>query len=79
MLVVMFCVTESDATAIRQAFLEGGEFAAAVELRRRFVGINSNAGARRCVQMILRWAAPAQPLPLAGRKVGEAAEGVVEG
>ncbi|KAA2211217.1 hypothetical protein [Teichococcus oryzae] len=56
MLVIMFCVSESDAAAIRQAFLEGGEFAAAVELRRRFVGISSNADARRFVRTILGWA-----------------------
>ncbi|MCI0756136.1 hypothetical protein [Teichococcus vastitatis] len=51
----MFCVTERDAAAIRQAFLKDGKFAATVELRRRFVGITSNADARRSVQMILGW------------------------
>jgi hypothetical protein len=46
----MFCVSKSDVTAIHAAFQVGGEFAAAVELRRRFVGISSNTDARRCVQ-----------------------------
>jgi hypothetical protein len=31
----MFVVTEADATAVRAAFDRGGEFSAAVELRRR--------------------------------------------
>jgi hypothetical protein len=57
----MFCVSESDVAAIHAAFQADGEFAAAVELRRRFVGISSNAEARRSVQMILRWMPPGQP------------------
>jgi hypothetical protein len=39
----MFVVTEEEAAAIRSAF---GESTAAVELRRRFPGINDNAEAR---------------------------------
>lgn len=35
----MFTVTEAEATSIRAAFDEGGEFSAAVELRRIFPGI----------------------------------------
>jgi hypothetical protein len=58
----MFCVSESDVAAIHAAFQADGEFAAAVELRRRFVGISSNAEASRSVQVILRWTAPTQPL-----------------
>jgi hypothetical protein len=42
----MFCVTEAEAAAIRTAFDEGGEFSAAVELRRIFPGITANAKAR---------------------------------
>jgi hypothetical protein len=34
----MFSVTEAEAAAIRAAFERGGEFAAAVELRRLFPG-----------------------------------------
>ena len=48
----MFCVSESEAAAIRTAFDEGGEFSAAVELRRIFPGILDNAKARY-------WAGPA--------------------
>ncbi|MFC3127166.1 hypothetical protein ACFOD4_19025 [Pseudoroseomonas globiformis] len=51
----MFCVSESDAAAIRAAFQKGGELSAAVELRQRFVGITSNADARRFVRTILGW------------------------
>ena len=44
----MFVVTEAEATAIRAAFDQGGEFAAAVELRRLFPGVTDNAQAREC-------------------------------
>jgi hypothetical protein len=46
----MFVVTEADAAAIRAAFEQRGEFAAAVELRRRFPGITDNAQARECAR-----------------------------
>src|SRR5271166_6273346 len=39
----MFTVNDEDAAAIRAAFRQGGEFAAAVELRRRFPLIKDNA------------------------------------
>jgi hypothetical protein len=42
----MFVVTDADAAAIRAAFEQSGEFAAAIELRRRFPGITEQrAGA----------------------------------
>jgi len=41
----MFTVTEAEAAAIRTAFDQGGEFAAAVELRRLFPGVTDNAEA----------------------------------
>jgi len=41
----MFIVTEADAAAIRTAMDEGGDLAAAVELRRRFPGITDNSKA----------------------------------
>ena len=41
----MFVVTEAEAAAIRAAYEQRGEFAAAVELRRRFPGITDNAQA----------------------------------
>ena len=58
----MFVVTEADAAAIRAAFNQGGEFSAAVELRRRFPGIADNAQAREA-RTFAAW----KPLPL--RKV----------
>jgi hypothetical protein len=42
----MFVVTEADAAAIRALYQQRGEFAAAIELRRRFPGITDNAQAR---------------------------------
>ena len=57
---VMFVVTDADAVAIRTAFDEGGEFSAAVELRRRFPGITDNEQARQCARTIASW----KPLPL---------------
>jgi hypothetical protein len=56
----MFAVTEAEAAAIRVVFEQRGEFAAAVELRRRFPGITDNAQARECVRTIAGW----KPLPL---------------
>jgi hypothetical protein len=41
----MFVITEAEAAAIRAVYEQRGEFAAAVELRRRFPGITDNAGA----------------------------------
>ena len=56
----MFVVSEAEAATIRAVFEQRGEFAAAVELRRRFPGITDNAQARECVRTIAGW----QPLPL---------------
>jgi hypothetical protein len=63
MLWAMFVVSEQDAAAIRAAFDRGGEFAAAVELRRRFPGITDNARARECARTIAGW----KPLTLPPR------------
>ena len=60
-------VTEAEAAAIRTAFDQGGEFAAAVELRRPFPGFNDNAEARECARTIAAWK-PLTPLT-AMRKV----------
>ena len=58
----MFLVTEADAAAIRAAYEQSGELAAAVELRRRFKGITDNEKARACVRSIVGWAPrPAEP------------------
>jgi hypothetical protein len=54
----MFLVTESDAAAIRAAYEQSGELAAAVELRRRFKGITDNEKARACVRSIVGWTPP---------------------
>jgi hypothetical protein len=59
----MFVVTEADAAAIRAAFDKGGEFAAAVELRRLFPGIADNVQARECARTIAGW----KPLPVPPR------------
>ena len=60
-------VDEETADAIRRAWDEGGELAAAVELRRHFPLIADNADARRCVRTIVGWAqrrpAPGGPAP----------------
>jgi len=55
----MFCVTKTEATAIRTAYEQGGEFSAAIELRRLFPGITDNAKARECAQAIAGW----RPVP----------------
>jgi hypothetical protein len=61
----MFVVTEAEATAIRTAFDQGGEYAAAVELRRLFPGVTDNAQARECARTIAGWT----PLPAKPRLV----------
>ena len=61
----MFVVTEADAAAIRAAFDRGGEFSAAVELRRLFPGITSTTQARECARTIAGW----KPLPAPLRRV----------
>jgi hypothetical protein len=48
----MFCVSESEAAAIRTAYEQGGELSAAIELRRLFPGITDNAKARACARTI---------------------------
>jgi hypothetical protein len=65
MLGSMFVVTYEEAAAIRAASDRGGEFVAAVELRRRFLGIADNAQARECAQTIAGWRPlnPPQRLP----------------
>jgi hypothetical protein len=55
----MFVVTEAEVAAIRTAFEQSGELAAAVELRRLFPGITDNVQARKCARVIAGW----RPLP----------------
>jgi hypothetical protein len=58
----MFVVSEAEAAAIRASFEQGGEFSAAIELRRLFPGITDNARARECAMTILSWG-PRPDLP----------------
>ena len=51
----MFVVTEAEAAAIRAVYQQRGEFAAAIELRRRFPGITDNAQARMWPRTIAGW------------------------
>ena len=51
----MFVVTDAEAAAIRAIYEQRGEFAAAIELRRRFPGITDNAQARECARTIAGW------------------------
>jgi hypothetical protein len=63
----MFIVDEASVEAVRRSFAESGELAAAVELRRRFPGINDLAHARKLVRVLLSWRPRGQPsLPAAG-------------
>jgi hypothetical protein len=50
----VFAVTEQQALLIRTVFEQRGEFSAAVELRRMFLGIRDAAQARECVRIIAR-------------------------
>jgi hypothetical protein len=61
----MFVVSEAEAVAIRTAFDGGGEFSAAVELRRLFPGVTDNAQARECARTIAAW----KPMPERVRRV----------
>jgi hypothetical protein len=63
----MYVVTEADAAAIREAYETGGEFAAAVELRRRFPGIIDNTTAREQARRIAA-RTPLPPRPARRRK-----------
>ncbi len=60
----MFVATEAEAAAIRAVYEWRGEFAAAIELRRRFPGITDNGQARECVRTIASWKPLAAALPL---------------
>jgi hypothetical protein len=58
----MFAVAEHEAALIRAAFERGGEFAAAVELRRLFPALADNAELRTHARIIAGWA-PLPPTP----------------
>jgi hypothetical protein len=59
----MFCVSETEAAAIRAAYEQGGELSAAIELRRLFRGITDNRKARECVRIIVSWTPLPSPVP----------------
>jgi hypothetical protein len=59
----MFVVSEAEAAAIRAAYEQGGEFSAAIELRRLFPGITDNAKARECARTIAGWTPLPDPVP----------------
>ena len=61
----MFTVTEAEAVAIRTAFEQHGEFAAAVELRRLFPGVTDTTQARECARAIAAW----KPLTVTPRPI----------
>jgi hypothetical protein len=61
----MFVVTEAEAAAIRAIYQQRGEFAAAVELCRRFPGITDNAHAVECARTIAGW----KSLPLRPKRM----------
>ena len=54
-------VSESEATAIREAYQSSGELGAAVELRRLFPGVDDMENARRCARAVASWS----PRPIA--------------
>ena len=62
-------VNEAEAAAIRAAYEQGGELAAAVELRRLFPGLANNENTRICARTIAGWKPLAVPLrPVRGRR-----------
>ena len=64
----MFCVTETEAAAIRTAYEQDGELSAAIELRQLFRGITDNAKARECARTIAGWAPLPAPVPKVPRR-----------
>ena len=56
----MFSLTKAEINSIRAAFNGGGEFAAAVELRRLCPGITDLAQAQRCARTVVSW----RPVPV---------------
>jgi hypothetical protein len=60
----MLVATEAGIIAIRTAFDRGGEWSAAMELRRLFPGITDTAQARDCARTITAWKPRSGPLRL---------------
>jgi hypothetical protein len=62
-LAAMVAVSEAEATVIRDAFNEGGELSAVVELRRLFPALADCENTRICARTIASWE-PHPPMPL---------------
>ena len=56
----MFSLSEAETASIHAAFDGGGEFAAAVEMRRLCPGITDLIQARRCARTVVSW----RPVPV---------------
>jgi hypothetical protein len=56
-----FCVNEEQAASIHEAYIQGGELSAAVELRRLFPGLANNEATLNSARTIAGW----QPRPWA--------------
>ena len=68
-----YLVTEADAAAIREAYEREGELSAAIELRRRFPGIQDNTKAREQARAIACWKSPPpRPAPIRRARKGKA-------
>ena len=66
-------VINADATAIREVYERDGELSAAIELRRRFPGIQDNAKAREQARAIAGWTPlPPRPAPIRRARKGKA-------
>ena len=69
----MYVVTEADAAAIREVYERDGELSAAIELRRRFPGIQDNVKAREQARAIAAWKPlPPRPAPVRRAPKGKA-------
>jgi hypothetical protein len=64
----MFCVSETEAAAIRTAYEQDGELSAAIEPRRLFPGITDNTKARECARAIAGWTPLPAPVPKVPRR-----------
>ena len=65
----MFCVSDTEATAIRTVYDQDGELSAAVELRRFFPGVPRDK-ARFWARVIAGWQElEVKPLPVARRRL----------
>ena len=60
----MFSLSETETAAIRAAFNDGGDLAAAVELRRLCPGITDMSHARRCARIVASWTPVSAPVPV---------------